>query len=376
MAINKTKNLVISAINLFEGGPLSILEDCLIELKNEKYINYDIKVLVHKIDLVKHHKSCNFSFIEFPLSRKSYFFRLYYEFFKFKQLSMNWDVNLWFSLHDITPNVRAQKRVVYCHNSTPFYKRTVKDFFSYPNLFLSSFFYKYFYKINIKKNDFVIVQPYWLKIEFVKLFGVKADKIIVASPILDSVNTLPTLCTKKKNDVTTFFYPCISRPFKNIEVIAQACRILSRNKISNFKLILTIDGTENRYSREIFEKFGDVKEIHFIGKQTRESVNKIYRDSDILLFPSTLETWGLPITEFKPFGKPMLVSNLRYAKETVGIYSDVDFLNPKNPNDWADKMHKIILKLPVTYMGNNSIEIPQPKANSWSSVFKILLLED
>ena len=44
-----------------------------------------------------------------------------------------------------------------------------------------------------------------------------------------------------------------------------------------------------------------------------EKYNKI----DCLIFPSKLETWGLPISEFMAFDKPMLIADLPYAHETA-----------------------------------------------------------
>lgn len=373
MVINK--KIVISAINFFEGGPLSILMDLIQELSSSKYKTFQIIFFIHKIELIRGIKySSNIKFIELPKSRKNYLFRLYYEYIYFYQFSKNMNIYLWLSLHDVTPNVKAIKKVVYCHNPTPFYKKKLKDLFLHPNLFLSSLFYKYIYKINIHKNNFVIVQPFWMKVAFIKMYGLQENKIIVASPILDKVE-LTFSCKENHSNKKklTFFYPCISRPFKNIEVIAEACKILSAKNIVDYQLILTIDGSENRYSRFIFEKYKSISEIQFLGKQTRDFVSKQYEICDVLLFPSTLETWGLPITEFKPFGKPMLVSNLPYAKETVGVYDKVDFLNSRNPQEWADKMLLMILKIPYKFVGNKAIEIPDPKASSWSNIFDILL---
>ena len=368
------KTIVISAINFFEGGPLTILMDLIDELCSNEYSIFRIVIFIHRKDiLIKKDYPINITFIELSKSRKSYLFRLYYEYIFFKSFSKKNKVFLWLSLHDVTPNVIAKKRAVYCHNPTPFYKNTFKDLFLYPNLFLSSIFYKYLYQINIRKNDYVVVQPYWIKQEFVKLFNIKPDKIIVATPVSNDVK-ITFLSSEIENDTTIFFYPCIPRPFKNIEVIAEACKILSHKNINNFKLILTIDGSENNYSRKIYDRFKEVKEIKFIGRQTRESINNLYNISDILLFPSTLETWGLPLTEYKPFEKPIFASDLPYAKETIGEYEKVIFLDPLTSYKWANKMEQIILRNPVKYHGNRAVEVPNPKANDWSGIFKLLLL--
>ena len=73
-----------------------------------------------------------------------------------------------------------------------------------------------------------------------------------------------------------------------------------------------------------------------------EEVNEFYKVSDALLFPSTLETWGLPITEFKAFNKPIILSKLPYAFETLGQYDKALFFDPLNAAELAEKMASLI----------------------------------
>jgi hypothetical protein len=115
------RNIVIAAVNFFEGGPLSILNDCLLYLNNSTYVNkYNFIALVHKKELFNKNEYKNIQFIEFPKSRTSYLYRLYYEYFHFKLLAKKYDVFFWLSLHDITPNVGNINQAVYCHNPSPF----------------------------------------------------------------------------------------------------------------------------------------------------------------------------------------------------------------------------------------------------------------
>ena len=144
------KKIIISAINFSEGGPLTIYKECLKYLEENSLKEYEIIALVHNKDLFSEFKS-KIEFIEFKDSKKSYLKRMYYEYFYFKKLSKKLKPYLWFSLHDMTPNVIADKRVVYCHNAMMFYKMTKEERKKSLKLFLFSKFYKYIYKINIKK---------------------------------------------------------------------------------------------------------------------------------------------------------------------------------------------------------------------------------
>ena len=68
MATEKPK-IVISAVNLTEAGPLSILTDCLDYAARELAGHYEIVALVNKASLVR---APGVRVLEFPRSKRSY----------------------------------------------------------------------------------------------------------------------------------------------------------------------------------------------------------------------------------------------------------------------------------------------------------------
>jgi hypothetical protein len=366
----KKRIIVISGVNLFEGGTLSILRECLLYANDCLSKDFEIIAIVHNKNYLPLETLNRINFIEFSNSRKSYLFRLYYEYFYFNKLSKKWDPYLWFSLHDTTPNVKAFIRAVYCHNPSPFKKIKFSDLFFQPALFFFSLFYKYLYRINIKKNDFVVVQQNWLKDKFVELFHVKSDNVLVCYPEVKKNNIIKLESVKTKNDVFTFFYPALARPFKNFEIIGEAIHILNNKGKFNYKVVITIDGSENNYAKYILNKFSNLKQLHFVGILSFNKVQEYYSITDALLFPSTLETWGLPITEFKTFNKTILLSNLPYAIETLGDYEKAVFFNPYDATDLAMKMEGLIqgrVLFDKTLKNNENVLV------GWADLFDKLL---
>lgn len=362
------KTIVLSGINLIEGGPLTIYKECLKYLQENFLEEYRIIALVHDKSLFLEYKE-KIEFIEFNDSKKSYLKRLYYEYIFFKKLSKKLKPYLWLSLHDMTPNVAADKRVVYCHNPMMFYKMTKEERKKSFKLFLFSKFYKYIYKINIKKNNYVIVQQNWIRKEFKKAFGI--ENIIVAHP---EVN-LEALKIDKNIEVekNSFIYPSFPRVFKNFEVICKASEILENKNIKNFKVYLTIDGSENIYSKEIVEKYKKQECVKFIGLQSRKNLMNYYNKTETVIFPSKIETWGLPVTEAKAFKKKLILADLPYAHETLGNYEDVFFFNPDSAEELALKMESVINKKNISFDGNICKKIEQPYSNSWKELFEIIL---
>lgn len=370
------KTIVLSGINLIEGGPLTIYKDCLRCVEKYFLENYEIVALVHNRELFSEFDS-KIKFIEFMDSKKSYLKRFYYEYFYFKRLSKKLKPYLWFSLHDMTPNVVTDKRAVYCHNPIIFYDVKRKDMINEFKMFMFSRFYKYIYKINIKKNNFVVVQQDWIRKRFKKIFKIK--NVVVAHPnvVIDDSNNNYKNTKIVKN---SFLYPSFPRIFKNFEVICKAVEILENKNIENFKVYLTIDGNENIYSKEIVEKYGRLKCIEFIGLQTRENLMKYYSKIETVIFPSKLETWGLPISEAKAFGKNIILADLEYAHETLGTYEKVMFFGPDNAEKLAEKIEMLInddenMKN-IEFDGNFEKNIEKPFCKNWKELFDILLLDN
>ncbi len=371
------KKVAISGINLFNGGPVSIIKDCLYFLnKTDQFKDYQFIALVHKKSLFNCEELSNIKFVEFPKSRKSYLFRLYYEYVYFKKFAKQNQVKYWLSLHDMSPSLDNVKQAVYCHNATPFHKKSLKDILFQRAVFFFAFFYQYLYAINIHKNEYVIVQQLWIKKEFAKMFRLNENKIIVAPPqIAEPSFTIKTAGIHQKySKKKVFFFPSLARPFKNIEVVCEAVKLLNNQlDLPDFIVILTIDGTENGYAKHIYNLYGSIKNIDFIGLQAREKVYELYSLTDCLVFPSKLETWGLPLSEFKMSERSILASDLPYAHETIGSYNKVRYFNPDNPKELASVMSDMIQNKPVKYSLSSAVHYPAPTAHNWSELFRIIL---
>ena len=336
------KKIVLSGINLSEGGPLTIYKECLGCLEKYFLKEYRIIALVHDKSLFSEYES-KIEFIEFKNSKKSYLNRFYYEYFYFKKLSKKLKPYLWLSLHDMTPNVVADKRVVYCHNPIIFYDMNKKDMINEFKMFMFSKFYKYIYRINIEKNNFVVVQQDWIRKRFKQIFKIK--NVIVAHPnvVIDDFDLEKTRKNNMKIVKNSFLYPAFPRIFKNFEVVCKAVKIL---------------------------------EEKFLGLLKRKKLMKYYESSKNIIFPSKLETWGLPISEAKIFGKNILLADLEYAHETLGNYENVMFFEPDDAKKLAEKMEILINGENVKFDGNLEKNIENPFCRNWKELFDILLSDN
>ena len=368
MAPQKRK-IVISGVNLTEAGPLSILRDCLAYAASELTSRYDVVALVHKKSLVY---APGIQVLEYPSSKRSWLRRLFYEYLGFLPLSARLKPFLWLSLHDMTPNVHAERRAVYCHNPAPFYPLKAKEAFLEPRFALFALLYGLLYAINIGKNRFVVVQQEWIRREFQARY--RHSNVIVAYPEVETPPERPPAKRSTAPARTVFFYPTAPRFHKNIELIGLAAQRLCGMGARNFEVRITIDGRENRYARSMVSRFGSMPQMRFRGRQSRDDVYSLYGEADCLIFPSRLETWGLPITEFKPLGKPILVADCRYAAETVGDYGNAAFFAADDVNRLAELMRSVIERRFRPEIRPAIVPAP-PFARGWKELFEILLNE-
>ncbi len=362
--------IVLSGVNFVEGGPLSVFRDALQELADHYASRYEIVALVHRQNLFD---IDGVTYMEFPHVKSSWLRRLHFEYWSLRALSRRLGPHLWLSMHDMTPNVTAEVRAVYCHNPSPFYRLSAREALTDWKFSLFTFFYRYLYAINLRRNDFVIVQQEWLRGEFRRRYHV--PNIVVAHPRIPSL-VIPAGREEQQTQgqAVRFVYPTYPRSFKNVELLLQAARILEQGGMEGFTVWLTIDGSENRYAAKLRSEYGNLRSVSWRGIMPRDRILQLYAQADCLLFPSKLETWGMPISEFQQTGKPMLVIDLPYAHETVGKYHAVSFFPPDNPQMLADAMESFIQgRLAVSETSAPSI--PAPFAADWTELFQILLNE-
>ena len=148
---------------------------------------------------------------------------------------------------------------------------------------------------------------------------------------------------------TTLFYPDYDRPsgkkavycgqlspHKGVHIALEAyCKAVSRGGASDAELTIAGGALDESYLaslKEIPQKYGINSGVKFIGKVSREALAQIYREHDILLFPSIWDepfsiallegmASGLAVVGTMTGGTPEIlldeVNALTYAKENV-----------------------------------------------------------
>lgn len=365
------KHVVVSAVNFCEGGPLTVLQESLEAAAQCLPPNWKITALVHCKDLITNPR---IETLAFPQSKQSWFKRLWLEWVAFDRLSKSLRPDLWLSLHDITPRVRARRQAVYCHNPSPFHKLTWRDARMEPAFALFNLLYGRLYGAFLSRNHTVVVQQAWLRQAFRRLYA--HPNVVVAYPMKpDEQVTGPAQAQAmgpySGSRPLVMLYPALPRVFKNIEVLCEAMKCLPPAVGGTVELRLTLSGAENPYASDLYQRFSSVPGVRFIGRQTRQQMAEEYRACDVVIFPSRLETWGLPITEAKALNKPLVVADLPYAHETVGNCSAVSFLSATDAQVWANVFEQMACGQHT--FGSQTRTAPDaPFAADWPQLWRLL----
>lgn len=223
------------------------------------------------------------------------------------------------------------------------------------------------FNIFIKPSQIILVQTNLINQKF-KDKNYKNQIIVFPTPVNLVTNGNYNFLNFDKGKYTYFFYPASYVPHKNFDIFDGLVKyIVSSN--SSFKIILTLP--QNDFILFCRNKTPVELDIFInIGYVALDSIYSIYDQSDFLLFPSILESYGLPLIESMFLKTPVLCSDLEYAKEicgTAAFYFDpFDSYSLFKLMDYVSK-NKNIVKTTMDNLSSNYM----PK-NNWIDLIEII----
>jgi len=164
----------------------------------------------------------------------------------------------------------------------------------------------------------------------------------------------PVVCARKKRFIDSCTRPrlaYVSHPseHKNHAVLLRALPRIARS-FPDVRLLLTLerdDPPSARYARFVRElrqlarRLGMERHVAFLGVLTPDEVNYLLSTSDLMVFPSLAESFGLGIAESMAAGCPVAASDLPYAHDVAdeaAVYFD-----PRDPDSIAQTVVSCLL---------------------------------
>jgi len=114
-----------------------------------------------------------------------------------------------------------------------------------------------------------------------------------------------------------------------------------------------------------------VPHIFAIGRVPREDVLERLSQST-LIFPSLIETYGLPLAEARALGSIVLAADLPYAREVLEGYNNAYFFDPYSPNELAALMREVMLGKISRSPAKSSPDTATTRIPAWANVLDVL----
>lgn len=273
------------------------------------------------------------------------------------------------SFQNMGVNYPDVEQIIYFHQLLSIQKYKWNPFLKsqYP-LFLYKNFYSYFVKKYINKQTIVVVQLEWIKDAFCKKFKFPKDRIIVLRPQIPkiSVGSIGKM-DLGENKKTHLFYPAMPFIYKNHMDIVKAIVVLEKeNKCTDIVVHFTCD-KDNCYD---FVKLIRKERIEscfvFHGTITYQQMLNLYNSVDGLLFPSYIESFGLPLLEAAQFGLPIVCNDLPYVREVLADYEGKIMCELHHARQWSKAIFKV---------ANNKTKytpLVSDGDSSWSRFFELI----
>ncbi len=243
--------------------------------------------------------------------------RLMFDLFSGKGFIESLNPDVVFSLQNTLPRgLKCAKTVLYVHQPLGYQKVKRFSLIKKDERHLAMYQYLYAPLVNssVKKADITIVQTGWMKEAVREKTGISEDRIREIPPEIPDITGYADGAVF---DPKSFFYPAGDIVYKNHAVVEKAAAELASEGFDGLKVTFTRDNPVSR-----------------------EEVCRKYFEST-LVFPSYIETYGLPLAESMQTGNPILAADTPFARQILKGYEKAFFFDPFDSSQLKDLMKKV-----------------------------------
>jgi len=221
----------------------------------------------------------------------------------------------------------------------------------YPHFFSSAEFAKRErqYRAFCCKASYVCVQAEWTRRDLISHYELPEEKVVVIpwGSVFDayknpSAEEIRATVGRYGLPKQFFFYPAVTWPHKNHEIIFEALHILKCEHGMIPDVFFTGSLTDHRAVLDkMAQNLGLTEQLHFLGFVSPGELQAIFKAATAMIFPSKFEGFGLPILEAFHAQLPVLSSNATTLPEVArdgALYFDAD-----SPRELSSLMKTILV---------------------------------
>jgi len=195
---------------------------------------------------------------------------------------------------------------------------------------------------------YVCVHAEWTRQDVISQYRLAAEKVVVIpwGSVFDaykepSPDEIRIAIEKFDLPGHFFFYPAVTWPHKNHEVIFRALEILkSRHRVTPHVFFTGSLTNRREYLDKLATQLGVSEQLHFLGFVTPVELQAIFKSATAMIFPSRFEGFGLPILEAFHSRLPVLSSNATVLPEVA--QEGAAYFNPDSAEELSNLMKAIL----------------------------------
>jgi glycosyltransferase involved in cell wall biosynthesis len=232
----------------------------------------------------------------------------------------------------------------------------------------------------VNESDRIVVNSSYMRDELVSIFNVNSNKISVISNgvDLDKFKNVSYDSEFRKryalpNEKIVFFVGRLVNE-KGVHVLLNAIPKILKS-YSNVKFVIAGKGPCLNNLIEISRMLNIQNKVYITGFVSEEVLLKLYKCSDIAVFPSTYEPFGIVALEGMVAGIPVVVSDTGGLKEIVAHKEDGMEFYSGNSNSLADCIIELLRDNNLSDRIRNAALKKVHKLYNWSNISQKILNE-
>lgn len=194
-------------------------------------------------------------------------------------------------------------------------------------------YYSWFLGRSTKRAKWIVTVSKYLHDQFIRDFPKSKSK---TSTILEGVSLDQFKPSKKRSKKYILFVSTLF-PYKNAALLVRAYGMLGEDLQSKYKLRIVgkdPDGGQISKLRALSKELELGDHVEITGLIPFDSIRREYADAVIFVYPSSVETFGLPILEAMAMEVPVIASDAMSLPEVAGdaalIFKDGDVADLKS----------------------------------------------
>jgi len=284
----------------------------------------------------------NFKIIILPLYYNNRLFQIFYEQFALPFYIIKYKIDILFSPSNTATIFPFCKQVLTFHALLMIRKLRKR----YPEKTipkLHSLFYNLMFPLSLRCSNKIIAVSQNTKKWLLRQRKVLPSKIAVVYEGVDcelfqSANNAKTSNIKRPY---ILFLSTLFRYKKAENLVRAFSKLKKTHKIPHTLIIAGRDPKKQiGYLRRLAESEGVLDDIVFTDFVPHDKVGDLYRNSDVFVFPSAVETFGLPVLEAMACGTPVVASNRTSVPEIVGDAGII--VNPDDIDELAEAVLRVL----------------------------------